>query len=179
MQTHKQLVFLLYGIISRCNSLNSLCKNLLFLENKLQYLGIDELPASSRLSDANINRNSNVFAEIYFLLYQPYKELLSDSYIKFFINGEVDPKKVILFDSTTISLFVDIFKGAGSNPINGKKKGGLKIQACMPLSGFVSDLIYLTAASVNDKTFLGQLSYQPGSIYVFDKGYNKYSMYEK
>jgi hypothetical protein len=127
MQTHKQLVFLLYGVISGCGSLNSLCKNLLFLDNKLQYLGINELPATSTLSDANINRNSNVFAEMYFLLYQHYKDVLSDSYIKFFINGEVDPKKVILFDATTISLFVDIFKGAGRNAINGKKKGGLKV----------------------------------------------------
>jgi len=104
---------------------------------------------------------------------------LSDSYVIFFCNGEVDPSKVILFDATTISLFVDIFKGAGRNPINGKKKGGLKVQATMPLSGCVPDVIHLTPAAVNDKNFLGQLNHPAGTIYVFDKGYVNYSKYEQ
>ncbi len=87
-----------------------------------------------------------------------------------FINGEVDPRKVRLFDASTITLFVDVFKGAGRNPINGRRKGGLKIQAQMPLSGFVPDLITLGDAATNDKNFLGQLHSVPGTIYVFDKG---------
>ena len=49
MTTYKQLVFLFYGIVMRCKSLNNLCKNLLLLEDKLTYLGINELPAVSTL----------------------------------------------------------------------------------------------------------------------------------
>jgi len=127
MTTYRQLVFLLYGVIPKCHPLPNLCKGLLFLEDKLCYLGIDKLPAPSTLSDANINRNSEVFASLYHNLYQHYKPYLSDSYIKIFVGGEVDPSKVEIFDSSTVSLFVDIFKGAGRNPLNGKKKGGLKI----------------------------------------------------
>lgn len=179
LTTQKHLAFILYGVITRCNSLNSLCKNLLFLDNKLMYLGIDKLPAVSTLSDANINRNSDVFGKIYFGLYGHYKNVLSDSFVSFFCNGEVDPSKVILFDATTVSLFVDIFKGAGRNPINGKKKGGLKVQATMPLSGCVPDVIHLTPAAVNDKNFLGQLNHPAGTIYVFDKGYVNYSKYQQ
>ncbi len=179
MKTRNQLAFMLYGVITKCHSLQSLCKNLLFLDNKLLYIGIDKLPAVSTLSDANINRNSNVFAELYFMLYEHYSKVLSDSYIKLFINGEVDPKKVKLFDATTISLFVDVFKGAGRNPINGKRKGGLKVQACMPLSGFVPDVIHITPAACNDKNFLGQLNDPSGTIYVFDKGYVNYNIFNQ
>ncbi len=179
LSTKKQLIFLLYGVVTRCNSLNSLCKNLLFLDNKLMYLGVDKLPAVSTLSDANINRCSDVFGRIYFLLYEHYKKDLSDSFVSLFTQNEVDASKVILFDATTISLFVDVFKGAGRNPINGKKKGGLKIQAAMPLSGSVPDLIHLQPASMNDKTFLGQLNHPTGTIYVFDKGYVNYMQYEQ
>ena len=143
------------------------------------YLGVDKLPAVSTLSDANINRCSDVFGRIYYLLYEHYKKDLSDSFISFFTQNEVDASKVILFDATTIILFVDIFKGAGRNPINGKKKGGLKIQAAMPLSGSVPDLIHLQPASINDKTFLGQLNHPTGTIYVFDKGYVNYTQYEQ
>jgi len=179
LTTKKQLAFLLYGIVTRCRSLNNLCKSLIFLDNKLMYLGINKLPAVSTLSDANINRSSDVFGKIYLLLYQYYKHDLSDSFAQFFTQKEVDASKVILFDATTISLFVDIFKGAGHNPIDGRKKGGLKIQATMPLDVSVPDVIHLQPASRNYKTFFGQLNHPKGTIYVFDKGYVNYTKYEE
>ncbi len=179
MTTYRQLVFLLYGVITRCHSLRNLCKGLLFLEDKLCYLGISKLPAVSTLSDANINRKSDVFGSIYHSLYEHYKPYLSDSYISMFIGGEVDPSKVEVFDSSTVSLFVEVFKGAGRNPLNGKKKGGLKIHTKLPLSGFVPDFINLTSAACNDKTFLGQLNPAPGAIYVFDKGYVNYRVWKQ
>ena len=179
MSTYRQMVFLLYGVISRCHSLRNLCKSLLFLEDKLCYLGIDKLPATSTLSDSNIKRNSDVFANIYHSLYRHYSQYLSDSYIRMFIGSEVDPAKVEVFDSSTVSLFVDVFKGAGRNSLNGKKKGGLKIHTKMPLSGFAPDFIDLTEAASNDKNFLGQLNPTSGTIYVFDKGYVNYKVWEQ
>jgi len=65
LTTYKQLVFLLYGVISKAHSLNTLFKSLLLLENKLYYLSIDKLPAISTLSDANKNRSSDEFRELY------------------------------------------------------------------------------------------------------------------
>lgn len=173
MTTWKQLVFMLYGVVTKCHSLNTLCKNLLFLEDKLTYLGIDKLPAVSTLSDANINRSSEVFASIYQQLYQHYKDVLNPVQCSF-LEDEIDTSKVAIFDSSTITLFVDIFKGAGRNSLTGKKKGGLKIHTKMPLGGFVPDLVHITEAACNDKFFLGQLGSEKGAIYVFDKGYVNY-----
>ncbi|MEB2783543.1 DUF4372 domain-containing protein [Algoriphagus persicinus] len=65
MDTWKQLVFMLYGVVSKVQSLNSLCKSLLFLGQKLSYLGINKLPASSTLSDANRKRPNEVFGYVY------------------------------------------------------------------------------------------------------------------
>jgi len=178
LTTYKQLIFLLYGVITKCHSLNNLCKNLLFLEDKLMYLGIDRLPAKSTLSDANINRNSDVFADLYGSLYEHYKDKLDPAHCGF-IEDEVDMSKVALFDSSTISLFVDIFKGSGRNPITGNKKGGLKIHTKMPLTGFVPDLIHITEAACNDKSFLGQLNLVPGTINIFDKGYVNYTVWDE
>lgn len=179
MTTYRQLVFLLYGVISKCHSLRNLCKGLLFLKDRLGYLGIDKLPAPSTLSDANIHRHSEVFGTLYHRLYKYYKSYLSDSYIKMFVGGEVDPSKVEIFDSSTVSLFVDIFKGAGRNPMNGKKKGGLKIHTKIPLSGFTPDFIDLSEAASNDKNFLGQLNPASGTIYIFDKGYVNYQVWDQ
>lgn len=173
MTTWKQLVFILYGVVTKCHSLNTLCKNLLFLEDKLIYLGIDKLPAVSTLSDANINRDSEVFASIYRQIYAHYKDVLNPVQCNL-LEDEVDTSKVAIFDSSTITLFVDIFKGAGRNSLTGKKKGGLKIHTKMPLGGFVPDLVHITEAACNDKSFLGQLEVEKGGIYVFDKGYVNY-----
>ena len=85
----------------------------------------------------------------------------------------------MLVDSSTISLFVDVYKGAGRNPVTGKKKGGLKIHAKLPLGGSVPDLIHITEAACNDKSFLGQLEGEKGTIYVFDKGYVKYRKWKE
>ena len=178
MTTYKQLVFMLYGVVTRSHSLNTLCKNLLFLEDKLTYLGIDKLPAVSTLSDANINRNNEVFSSIYQHLHEHYKDTLNPVHCSF-IEDKIDPTKVSIFDSSTITLFVDIFKGAGRNSLTGKKKGGLKIHTKMPLGGFVPDLVHITEAACNDKYFLGQLKVEKGGIYVFDKGYVNYRKWEE
>ncbi|MEB2787317.1 transposase [Algoriphagus persicinus] len=63
--------------------------------------------------------------------------------------------------------------------MNGKKKGGLKVHALLPLDNMVPELVWLTPASSNDKDFLEQLKPQRGEIYVFDKGYVNYSVYKK
>ena len=177
MTTFKQLAFLFYGVVLRCKSLNNLCKNLLLLEDKLCYLGIDKLPAVSTLSDANINRSSQVFSTLYGKLYDHYRSVLKPTECHFLEC--LDSEKIFCFDSSTIGLFVDIFKGAGRNTLNGKKKGGLKVHTKMPLFGFVPDLVHLTEAACNDKGFLGQLSVEKGSIYIFDKGYVNYPVWKE
>jgi hypothetical protein len=178
MTTWKQLVFLLYGVVTKSYSLNSLCKNLLFLEDKLMYLGIDKLPPVSTLSDANINRNSEVFASIYQKLALHYLKHISPVHGGFF-EEKFDMDKVFVIDSSTISLFIDIFKGAGRNTIDGKKKGGLKIHSMVPVGGFVPSLVHLTEAACNDKVFLGQLPVEAGGIYIFDKGYVNHQLWSE
>lgn len=179
MTTSKHLTFMLYGVVSRCHSLSNLCKSLIFLDKRLTYLGIDRLPGKSTLSDANINRSSDVFADLYHQLYQYYKPFLTTNYIQLFTDDHIKGEDVEIFDSSTISLFTDIFKGAGRTPLTGKKKGGLKVHAKLPLNGLVPDLVILDQAAKNDKDFLGQLKVEPGKVYLFDKGYVNYSKWKE
>lgn len=177
MITLDHLTFMLYGVLGKLESLSGLIRSLPFLGNGLSYLGIDYLPAKSTLSDANINRNSDVFGTIYTLLVNYYKDLLSGTYLNGMINDEVDIHDINIFDSTTYSLFVDVFTGAGRNKINGKKKGGIKAHTLLALHSLVPEIVWMSSASKNDKDFLGQLIPKIGEIYVFDKGYVKYKIY--
>jgi hypothetical protein len=76
LTTQKQLISLFYGVITKCNSFNSLCKNLQFLENKLACIGMLELPARSTLSDGNCNRDPKIFEMLYGLLYEHYAPII-------------------------------------------------------------------------------------------------------
>lgn len=177
MDTYKQLTFMLYGIVSKSSSLTSLCKCLIFLEGKLGYLGINDLPAVSTLSDANCNRKSEVFQNLYYLLLDHYKSELK-SVVSLPINGEAPACSLMRFDGTTFTLFSDIFKGAGRLPETGSKKGGIKAQTLLAFDSLVPEHVELGAASKNDKDFLGQLEVKTGNLYVFDKGYVNYQVYK-
>ncbi len=76
-----------------------------------------------------------------------------------------------------MSLFCDILKGVGRNPLNGKKKGGIKMHTMINAAEDVPCLVRFTSAATHDHTFLKELNLKPGSIVVFDKGYNDYSQF--
>lgn len=177
LKTKEHLAFMLYGVVGKLESLNGLIRSLPFLGKALIYFGITELPARTTLADANKNRKSDVFGRIYILLVEHYKKQLSGTYLSGMIDKKIDLKHVKIFDSTTFTLFVDVFTGAGRNKIEGKKKGGIKAHILLSLHSLVPEIVWMSAASKNDKDFLGQLKPLQGEIYVFDKGYVNYNYY--
>ena len=141
-KTKDHLITMLYAVLSGCNSLREIEGIMLACEGRINHLGINYFPKRSTLSDANRKRASSVFSAIYFSLYNRYRQIISDSRLK----GEVI-KNLNIVDSTTISLFSDILKGVGRNPINGKKKGGIKMHTMINASEDVPILINFTAGS--------------------------------
>lgn len=82
-----------------------------------------------------------------------------------------------ILDSTTISLFSDILRGAGRNSVNGKKKGGIKVHTMISALEDVPCLIRFSEAATHDHILLKDLELKKGSFVVFDKGYNDYLQY--
>jgi hypothetical protein len=177
LKTKEHLAFILFGVVGKLESLNGLIRSLPFLGNALIYFGITQMPARSTLADANRNRKSDVFGRLYGLLVDYYKKQLSGSYLNGMIDKKIDIKNIKIFDSTTFTLFVDVFTGSGRNKIDGKKKGGIKAHVLLSLHSLIPEIVWMSAASKNDKDFLGQLKPLNGEIYVFDKGYVNYKYY--
>lgn len=171
-KTHQHLVSMLYATLSGVSSLRELSTVMLACEGKLSHLGLDSFPKRSTLSDANANRTSEVFASIYYALLGKYGGFLSDS-----SSLRLPVKHLKIVDSTTISLFSDILKGVGRNPINGKKKGGIKMHAMISAMEDVPCLVRFSSAATHDHTFLKDLELKKGSFVVFDKAYNDYKQY--
>jgi hypothetical protein len=173
VRTH--LITLLYGVFSYCNGLREICEGMLGCEGKLTHLGLDKAPSRSTLSDANNRRSYLVFETIYYDLLAQYHSFISDSRLK-----GLSIKNLRIIDSTTMSLFTDILRGVGRNPMDGsRKKGGIKVHALMDAFSGVVEFVRMTEAKVHDKQFLPKLKLLPQSFVVFDKAYNLYAQYAK
>lgn len=163
---------MLYATLGGVSSLRELSTILLACEGRIGHLNLKDFPKRSTLSDANKNRSSEVFAKIYYGLFNEYRSFLSDS-----SPLSLPVKHLKIVDSTTISLFGDILKGAGRNPINGKKKGGIKMHTMINALEDVPCLVRFSSAATHDHTFLKELDLEKGSFVVFDKAYNDYLQY--
>lgn len=172
-KTKTQLLTMLFGILSRCDSVNEICEGLRAMSGKLNYLGLDKAPAKSTVSDGLRNRSHEFFEDLYFGLVKKYSSFLSDSR-----TFGLTFKEVLLIDSTTIRLFSDILKGVGRNPKgDGKKKGGLKVHMLIDAVASVGRFVKITAAKVHDKNFLRSLELHAHSMIVFDRAYNHYQQF--
>jgi hypothetical protein len=172
-KTRTHIITMLFGILSRCDSMTEICEGLRALGGKLNHLGLDRAPAKSTASDGLRNRSHQFFEDLYFSLVKKYKSFLSDSR-----TFGLTFKEVLLIDSTTIRLFSDILKGVGRNPKgDGKKKGGLKVHMLIDAVQSVGRFIKVTAAKVHDKNFLKSLELISHSMVVFDRAYNYYHQF--
>jgi len=168
-----QLITVLFGILSRCDSMTEICEGLRAMGGKLNHLGLEKAPAKSTACDGMRNRDNKFFEDVYFKLVRQYQSFLSDSR-----TFGLTFKEVLLIDSTTIRLFSDILKGVGRNPKNdGKKKGGLKVHMLIDAVQSVGRFIKITEAKVHDKNFLKELELISYSMVVFDRAYNYYHQF--
>ena len=172
-KTRTHLITMLFGILSRCDSMTEICEGLRAMGGKLNHLGLEKAPAKSTACDGLRNRSSSFFEDLYFSLVKNYHSFLSDSR-----TFGLTFKEVLLIDSTTIRLFSDVLKGVGRNPKgDGKKKGGLKVHMLIDAVQSVGRFIKITAAKVHDKNFLKSLELISHSMVVFDKAYNYYHQF--
>jgi hypothetical protein len=167
--TWDHLVAMLFTCYGHCQALREVVTGMKALEGKLLNLGIRYFPAKSTLADANAMRDSVVFERIFFELKAYWDSHSPDSRTK------NDP--VYIIDSTTIKLFQEIFRGAGSSPANGKRKGGLKVHMAVEQSDEVPSIVHLTQAAYNDGSFTKYLNLPAGSTVIMDRGYKNYNQF--
>jgi len=165
---------MLFTVLEGYSSIREVVVGLLANAHKLSHLGLSYIVRRSTLSEANVRRNSKLFGDIYMEVYERNRASLTDSRL-----SDADMKRLYIMDSTTITLFKDILKGVGRNPLQGKKKGGIKAHIIIKASENVPCLIRYSAAVRHDHTFLKEIHTLPkGSIITFDKGYVDYAEYE-
>jgi hypothetical protein len=171
--THNHLVTMLYASFQQCNSLREVITGLQANGSKLFHTGLSYTPRRSTLSDANERRKAKVFEDIYHRIYQHYYGSLPDSGSK----KTIDRRELYIIDSTTITLFSNIIRGAGSYQRSGRKKGGVKAHMLLHAGHEAGSFIRITEGKQHDLVFLRTLTVPGGSILVFDKAYANYKKF--
>lgn len=165
-----QLTTMLFGALSRCDSMGEICDGMQGLSGKLNHLGLERSPAKSTAGDGLRGRDNEFFQAVYFMLLEHFRPLLSVSRL-----DNVSFSKLFIFDSSTIRLFSNIMKGVGRNAKNeGKKKGGLKVHMMIDAHSDTPEFVKISEAKQHDKNFLQYLDLTAHSMIVFDRAYNHY-----
>jgi hypothetical protein len=168
-----ELITLLFGIFSRCDSMGEVCDGMRALSGKLNYLGMECSPAKSTAGDGLRNRSEDFFKQVYFMLIEYFQSLLSVSRV-----AGVHFEEFYAFDSTTVTLFSEVMQGVGRNRKNdGKKKGGLKVHLLTDVHADSAKFAAISEAKMHDKKFLSKLSLPQGSMVTFDRAYNYYKQF--
>lgn len=172
--TYDHLVTMLYACFQQCTSLREVVTGLQATGPSALHTGLSHFPKRSTLSDANERRKAEVFEYIYHQLYERHYGDLPDSRLK----KRKEDRALYIIDSTTISLFNNIIRGAGSYKSNGRKKGGVKAHVLLHAGHEVGSFIRITEGKQHDATFLTHLTVPAGSVLVFDKAYTNYARFQ-
>ena len=160
------LLSMVFCGLGNCNSLREVSAAFLGLKGKTEHLALKKIPRRSTLSDANKKRTPLFFESVYYQLLKRYRPDISDSLLK-----DRFGKEVMIFDSTTISLFQSILRCVGRKPQSGKAKGGIKVHTLLNADDKVPELIWYSDAATHDSKFYDKINFRSDCIYVFDKGY--------
>ena len=141
-----RLLVLMFGQLSNRESPRDLIIAVEAHWKKCYHLGFGKHVTRSNLAKANTKRDYRIFEEYaYYLTGEARRKRVTDI---FKLNGNV-----YAFDSTTISLCLDVFWWAKFR----KRKGGIKIHTLYDLETQVPAFFHITTASVHDSKAMKEI----------------------
>ena len=156
-----QLLVMMYGQLSSCDSLREVICIIDAIKNKSYHLGFGSGDIKlSNVAYANANRDYRIFEEFaYYMINLAQSKRLDREFI---LHG-----KFYAFDSTTIDLCLSLFQWAFFR----KTKGGIKVHTLFDVVTQIPTYIHITEAKVHDVNAMDDIPYEPYAFYIFDKGY--------
>lgn len=167
-----QFVSMLFCHLAQADSLRLICNGLSCCLGKLKHLGISAAPSKSGLAYANKKRPAALFQQLFWKALERFRQqsMFGPSQKPFRFKN-----KLLLLDSTTISLCLSLFPWAQFK----KVKGGVKAHVLLDHDDYMPRFVHFTGAFHSDVQAAHRLPVQRGSIIVMDRAYIDYDLWAK
>ena len=158
-----QLMCMMFGQLSNCDSLTDLAVGLTAQRSKWYHLGMGTGLSKSNLAYANENRDWRIFEGFANTLIAQAKILcVKKSDVLQNIKGNV-----YAIDSSTIDLCLNVFWWAKFR----QQKGAVKLHTQFDVKASIPTFIDITEGLTHDVNFLDLILYEAGAFYIIDKAY--------
>jgi len=162
LPTYEHFLVLAFAQLTYRESLRDIETCLRAMGSKLYHSGIGQPTARSTLADANEKRDWRIFSDFAHVLIEQATQLYADEPF----GAELEQAAYAL-DSTTIDLCLSLFPWAKFR----RRKAAIKLHTLLALRGNFPTVVILTTGKVHDVNILDELTYEPGSFYIADRGY--------
>ena len=160
-----QMIAMLFCQLGHAQSLREITGGLAACEGKLRHLGVEEPPKRSTLSYANEHRPWQLFETVFHDLLKRCQAEAKDHKRKFRFKH-----KLLSLDSTVIPLCLSVFDWAQYK----RAKGAVKLHMVLDHDGYLPSYAVMTEGKTADITAAKRMTFAPGTMLVFDRGYADY-----
>jgi hypothetical protein len=155
-----QFVSMMFCQLGQAHSLREICGGLATSLGKVVHLGLKKAPSRSTLAYANEHRSWHLYEKLFHQLYGLCKHEFGGKHKFRFKN------KLLSFDTTIIKLCLSMYDWAKFR----RTKGAIKLHLLLDHAGYLPQFVNVTTGKVHEINVLRQITFDPGTIIVFDRG---------
>ena len=156
-----QFVAMLFCQLGRAQSLREICGGLAASQGKLRHLGLSAAPPRSTLAYANRQRPWQIYETVFQQLLAKCRGAAPGHKFRF-------KNKLLSLDASVIDLCASLFDWAQFR----RTKGAVKLHLVLDHDGYLPSFCVVTDGKTPDLAPARQMLFDPGTIVVFDRGYN-------
>ena len=161
------LVSMLFCQFAKSQSVRDISNGLRSATGNLNHLGVQKAPSKSNISYQNKHRDSDLFKAYYYELLGSLGQQASLKRVKFSIKS-----KILLLDSTTISLCLSVFDWAKYKTA----EGAVKMHTLLDFDGNLPVYVNITNGKTADNKGANDIPLVKGSVIVADRFYNDFHL---
>ncbi len=161
------LVSMLFCQFAKSQSVRDISNGLRSATGNLNHLGIQKAPSKSTISYQNERRDCNVFKEYYYHLFKHLGQQPGFRRVNFRIKS-----KILLLDSTTISLCLSLFDWAKYKTT----KGAVKMHTLLDYDGGLPTYVNITDGKTADNKAAADIPLTKDSVIVADRFYADFAL---
>ena len=163
LNCYNQLLHLLFGQITGCDSVRDICLCLEAHNSSIYHLGIRKSVNQSNLCRANEKRDYRIYEELGMYLINIVRPMYSNTKV-----SEITIENVLYaLDSTTISTSIVFAAWA----LGKYSKGAVKMHTLLDLRGSIPANIHITDGKWHDSNELDNIEPEGLAFYIMDKAY--------